>query len=169
MKSRISIYSLLLFFFFFACDRKKPTIVAPKRPKCWEVFIGDYKVYDTSNNLKYTMKIDHKSFVEKTGNVIDSLYINNYGNKFNMRSGYVCPTDSRSILKFWIPFPMFDKTAKRWSLSINDDDASTSIYENQFINDTIVLFYKLDNIAFFYPDSVPYLSENIKEIAVKQK
>jgi hypothetical protein len=75
MKSRISIYSLFFLLFFFACDRKKPTIVTPKRPKCGEVFIGDYKVYDTSNNLKYTMKIDHKSFVEKTGNVIDSLYI----------------------------------------------------------------------------------------------
>ena len=115
------------------------------------------------------MIVSHKNAVQTISgyHIIDSLIINNYGNKFNLNVAYEC-FNFPNILSFGCQFPTYDHNNKRLSLSINNDDPTTTKYENQLKNDTIILYFNMDNIAFYAQDGVPYYSSNIKQIAVKQ-
>lgn len=163
-------FSIILILFFISCHHDKDEVPqpAPPIPACWEKFVADYIVYDTANNITYNMKIEHKDSVQVGYANIDSLIITNYGNMFNLRLGFLCQSDANLLYFSTGVFPNYDHNNKRWAFSINSDDTTTTKYENQLKNDTIILYFKMDNIAFYYYDSVPYYSANIKHIAVKQ-
>ncbi len=168
MKSILK-YVLLFIFFMFIITCKKDehvsTTITP--PPCWQKFVGTYSVKDTANNIGYVMTIAHFSTPNTNGGAEDTLVVTNFANKFDFKYHFTCYSDSN----FWgynPPFPCYDHFNKRWSLSINPDDTITKKYENQLKNDTIILYFNLDNIAFYYPDGVPYYSANQKHIAVKQ-
>jgi len=152
-----------------ACHPSKdetPTPITPV-PPCWEKFVGNYIVHDTANNVIYTMNIAHKDTLQSSGSKLDSLIFTNYGNKFNFRVSFLCQSDA-NVLRFAAGFPEYDHNNKRWAFSVNTDDTTTTKIENQFKNDTIILYYNINNIAFYYNDGVPYYSRNLKHIAVKQ-
>lgn len=151
------------------CRPKKdetPTPIIPP-PPCWAKFVGNYIVHDTANNVIYTMSIAHKDTLQSSGSKIDSLIITNYGNKFNFRVGFLCQSNA-NVLDFGAGFPAYDHNNKRWAFWVNTDDTTTARIENELKNDTIILYFNINNIAFYYNDGVPYYSKNLKHIAIKQ-
>lgn len=168
MKNLFQIIIFVLLSGLSACDKDEPVNPTPTNtPKCWEQLVGNYVVYDTANSITYNMTISHKDSIQSNGSILDSLIITNYANRFNLRVGYGCYTIS-NLLKFVPSYPTYDHGAKRWSLTLNTDDTSTSKYENQLKNDTIILYYKLNNIAFYFADGVPFYAADETHIAVKQ-
>lgn len=168
MKNIFRLFILFSTIFFNGCEKDKPIPSSSTNSStCWEQLVGNYIVYDTANSITYNMSIIHKDSIAPGYEPIDSLIINNYGNRFNLRVSYGCYT-TPNLLKFVAPYPSYDHLGKRWSLWINDDDSVTTKYENQLVNDTIILSFEVDNIAFYFPDGVSYYSANEKHIAVKQ-
>lgn len=162
------VFAILVISCLSCCHPDEPLDPSPgPQPKCWEKFVGNYIVSDTANNITYNMNITHTEYIEPSGNVLDSLIITNYANRFNLKVGFGCRTDP-NILRFSPPYPSKDHWNKRWSFTINTDDSTTSIYENRLTNDTMVLYYRLNNIAFYFSDSVAYYAADEKHIAVKQ-
>ena len=161
---------LILMVLFTNCRHDKHEIAMPIiETPCWQQLVGNYVVYDTTNHINYNMSIIHKDSIQtQLGYAnLDSLIITNYGNRFNLRVGYMC-YNLPNILRAVCGNPVIDHNNKRWSLSIHADDPTTTKIENQLKNDTIILYFNMDNIAYFSTDGVPYFSGDIKHIAVKQ-
>lgn len=167
MKNVFNFLFLVLILALNSCKEDEPITPTPVTPKCWEKFVGDYIVYDTANSLSYNMTITQFSTPNTNGGVEDTLVISNFANKFDFKYHFTCGSNP-NLLGFNPPFPSYDHSNKRWSLTKVDDDSSTAKIENQLKNDTIILYFNLDNIAFYFPDGVPYYSANQKHIAVKQ-
>src|ERR1035437_1706542 len=170
MKTTNNIFVLIfLIMTVTACHHKKDETPAPITPvpPCWEKFVGNYTVHDTANNVIYAMNIAHKDTMQSSGSKLDSLIITNYGNKFNFRVGFLCQSNA-NVLDFGAGFPAYDHNNKRWAFWVNTDDTTTARIENELKNDTIILYFNINNIAFYYNDGVPYYSKNLKHIAIKQ-
>jgi hypothetical protein len=168
MKKAIKYFSVFATVLISSCDSDPEcNPVLPPAPKCWEKFVGDYIVYDTVNNIDYTMNISHFATTNINGGVDDTLVLSNFGNKFDFKYHFTCGAEP-NILLYNAPFPCFDHSNKRWSLTRANDDSATVKVENEILNDTLLLYFRIDNIAFYAADTVPYYSAYLKHIAVKQ-
>jgi hypothetical protein len=145
-------------------------IIPEPTPKVWEKFIGTYNVTKMDNGETYYMSITHLGMdTLDNGAIIDSLLIMNYGDLFeeviyfSSNGGY---SDNR-IIKFPTNWPTIDKFGYRWAFWVNSQDTLTPELENTLVNDTLLLYFTLNNIAFYFEDGVPYYECQCKHLAVK--
>jgi hypothetical protein len=158
---------IFMFFLFSACCEDDPAV---PQEKVWEKFIGTYNVTKLENGDTYQMTISHLGTDTLENQAIrDSLVVYNYGDLFNQiiyYSSNISSIDDR-ILRFPTNWPTDDKHGHRWAFFINAQDTVTEELENTLINDTILLYFKLSNIAFYFEDGVPYYDCDCKHLAVK--
>ncbi len=168
MKKLANISIAFLLIILVACV-KETKVVKPTAPaKQWAKYIGTYDVYDTINHTQWVMNIKHLYAFEQNNGNSDSILLENFANKFNIRYRFGYSTDDYRIgLPFL--FPLKDKLGNSWSFSGNGEDTATAHLENYLKNDSIVLYFKQSNIAFYTNDNVPYYACDCKHIAVKRK
>lgn len=157
-----------------ACKREKPVSPEPlpSLPNYfWTDYIGTYDVYDTLNHTQWVMKIKHIYHSERNNGNEDSVLIENFANKFNIRDSW-SPTFDRKTNKpglfVKIYHPILDNYGYKWHLGGIGDDTNTGIAENVILNDSIILYFRKSNIAFYQADGVPYYDCYCKHIAVKR-
>ncbi len=156
-----------MLFLLSSCCKDDP--IEPDE-RVWEKFIGTYNVTKLENGETYQISISHLGTdTLENGAIVDSLAIVNYASLFDVvkyfssSGGY---EDGR-VLKFSTDFPTIDKDGNRWGFWVNSQDTATSELENTLVNDTILLYFKLNNIAFYFEDGVPYYDCDCKHLAVK--
>jgi len=59
---------------------------------------------------------------------------------------------------------LYDSSGNRWKILYSIDDE----YNNVLENDTLRMFFRKTNIAFYLADGTSYYDEFLKRIAVKQ-
>ena len=153
---------ILLVGVFYSCRKDTPVFPPVTEPEPWEKFIGDYKVYDTTGVFLYDMSISHHStFTYPNLQVVDSLHVDNFGNKFELF------TDP---LVFGLPHidPIEDHDGYNWYFTGIFDDLGTQVKENYWLNDTIIFYYRITNILYYIGEGQPYYLGDHKEITVKQ-
>lgn len=134
----------------------------------FDKFIGNYKVYDTIFNYLHDMSISHFSGINQYGVEVDSLRIINFADSFN----FVIPfqnSQNKNYLDLFYVDTLYSYSGKRFFFWGNSDDLSTpNIIENELVNDTVLLYYSLDNIKYYLYENVPYYQCDCKQFAVKQ-
>jgi hypothetical protein len=169
MKTLFYTFAIVFGVMFIAC-RSEIAPARPQTPKQWEKYIGTYDVYDTSNHTQWVMEIKFLSYSNpvRTNGGNDSLLLKNFANKFDIRYGFEASTDPYRI---GLPFisPLKDKVGHSWAFFGNGEDSATPHLENYLANDSIVLYFKQSNIAFYATDGEPYYECDCKHIAVKRK
>ncbi len=168
-----TIYLVLICVIIVSCNKpKKITPIPPTKSYLWSDYMGTYDVYDTINNTQWVMKMTHIYHSDYNNGNEDSIFIENFANKFNIRYKWH-PTISDKSKKsgFGIgPFhPIYDYSLLRWHLAGWWDDTTTQTEENVLKNDSLTLFFSQSNIAFYQTDGVPYYDCDCKHIAVKRK
>jgi hypothetical protein len=160
----------LLFLLMISCSKEVTQIITPiETPKEWEKFIGTYKVYDTLGSYLYEMEIKHYSaYQDANGNPFDSLYIKNFADKFDIKFSFREKTD-KNVFTSVFTDSIVDQNGKTWGLWHTGDDYSTPIRENKLFNDTIILYFTMDNIKYYIYESQPYFSCDCKQVAIKTK
>jgi hypothetical protein len=153
-----------------SCRKDPPVPDPPDPPFVWERFIGDYKVYDSTGFYIYDMSILHDTSWRLTPDYqwIDSLKITNFNGRIDVKFRFLQGTDP-NYLSLGIHHPIFDYDGYSWHVSGKGDDPNTVIKENTLINDTIILYFQMSNIAFCQAEGVPCYHIIEKQIAVKQK
>jgi hypothetical protein len=172
---RFIIIILAIFLFFLGCSKEKEIIpvTPPQIPEQWEKYIGDYQVYDTIGNYMYNMYIKHTSFQQSPQyEPIDTLIIMNFADTFDLRfqyiPNYIDLTLSKEFLNIQVHDSLVDYNGKMWFLSTLGDDSTTEKDENVLKNDTIIFYFKMDNIKFYINEAQPYYYCECKHVAVKQ-
>jgi hypothetical protein len=166
MKHLLIISSLVFTFGIFSCTKDKTPVPPVYLPEQWEKFIGDYKVYDTVGNYLYDFNIKHTfKGLNIYGIERDSLVIENFNQKLDLRFEFQEMLEA-NFLEIGVHHPVYDSQGKRWHISKNYD--SNNIHYNFLINDTLILYFTMSNIAFYIPDAVPYYDCECKQVAVKQ-
>ena len=161
--SRSSLF-ILLFFTLGLTSCRKDNVPEPIPLTKWEKIAGTYKVYDTTGVFLYEMEIKHNLGVNQFGLTVDSLIFKNFDGGFNFSQYQNNASNSpETFMDIGVHNPITDTFGKRWYLFVPTD---TNF--NTLINDTIILRFEKDNILYYLEDLVPYYSEYIKQIAVKQ-
>ena len=160
----------------YSCKKNIKPAVATTPPlvpyNMWSSYMGTYDVYDTINHTQWVMKMTHLYHFDQNNGNNDSVLIENFANKFNIRYRWMSLYDkSKNIIAFGIgPFhPIKDFSNYSWHLGGWWDDTTTTTIENVLQHDSLTLFFKLSNIAFYSADAVPYYDCDCKHIAVKRK
>lgn len=169
MKKYIAIVIVILLNLNSCC--KKTKVIPPEAtipPKQWERYIGVYDVYDTVNNAQWVMEIKHLAYRDQNNGNSDSVLLQNFANRFDIRYEFRYSTDPDRIGLPFI-FPLKDKLGYSWSFSGSGEDFSTPYLENHFSNDSIILYFDQSNIAFYQTEGVPYYDCKCKHIAVKRR
>ena len=154
--------------FVFSCKKEIKTDETITPAPKWERFVGDYNVYDTSSSYLYSMSISHFSGVNKFGAIVDTLFFQNFIDKFDLEVEFYENTLNKNTLNYGFYDSVPDKRGKHWFIGSEFDDLSTFKVENTLINDTIILYYKLTNIKYYFDEGEPYYFCECKQIAVKQ-
>lgn len=166
-----SIVAIATVLLFFSCEKEivKPIEQAPQDIRKWERFVGQYNVYSTQSHLfLYSMEIKG---MKNADSMFDTLCFYNYADRFNFlkKWSYTHMGDSIPLLLIGVHHPITDYNGQSWHLSSLISNAETEIKENTMVNDTLYLYHKLSNAAFYLQDGVPYFHEEVLEMAVKQK
>ena len=139
----------------------------------WEVkFLkvsGNYKVYDTLFNYLYDMEIVHERTIDSNGFPWDTLLYNNFNNAFNLRAHQMMneswPTNWPEMrVKIGSYHPTVDFNGHSWQLYGFEE----LLTDNVWNNDTINIHFKMNNIAYWPTDLVPYYECDCRQIAVRQ-
>lgn len=169
MKNPLKLILLVTICAFSSCDKDDDSVcVSEPEKEQWERFVGDYLVYDTLGNFSHEMSISH-FYSDSEGNGVgtDSVLIENYADKFNLRFKFNYTTD-RNYLSI-PPFnPIQDYDGFSWYYWSNNEIPDNSYQDNYKSNDTIYLSYTLDNTPYWVQDGVEFYSCECREIAVKQ-
>ena len=103
---------------------------------------------------------------------IDTLIIMNFADTFDLRfqyiPNYIDLTLSKEFLNIQVHDSLVDYNGKMWFLSTLGDDSTTEKDENVLKNDTIIFYFKMDNIKFYINEAQPYYYCECKHVAVKQ-
>lgn len=122
-------------------------------------FVGVYDVYDTLGVFQYSMEISLHP-----GTTIDSLYIHNWGDAFDV----YCQQDAGNYsdrLNFGLYFGIVDYDGHHWALYEEYDE---TFQQSLLRNDTLHMAYLKNNIAFYVDDGVPYFNRSYREYGVKR-
>jgi hypothetical protein len=144
-----------------------PEPLPPLPAKQWQKYIGMYDVFDTTNHMQWIMEI---KFISSSGHIDgqnDSLLLQNFANKFDIRYAFGASLDPDRLRLPFI-FPLKDKHGYSWAFSGNGEDTTTTHLENYYQHDSIVMYFKQSNIAFYQADGVSYYECDCKHIAVKR-
>jgi hypothetical protein len=139
--------------------RKDPEPPQPTETDNRNQFVGTYKVYDTTGIYLYDLEIQKAGNAER-----DSLMLMNFAGRFNLRiihESYY----AGNYINIGINHPIKDFDDKSWHLSRKTGNPE---YENNLIQDTIVFYFTMTNIAFYINEGVPYYNCECKHVAVKQ-
>jgi hypothetical protein len=144
-----------------ACGKEKHECPSPSTSPVdgRNQFVGQYKVYNTSGTFLYHMEI-----LKATDLGRDSLFVVNWGNKFNLYIRHE-DGDQTNYLNYNPPFPSIDHQGHRWAFVQDLDPAFQS---NLLLNDTLRMSYRISNIAFYAQDGVPFFDSTYREYGVKQ-
>ncbi len=160
-----------LFYFFsvflISCSKDKiPKIDSPQTEQ-WMKYIGNYKVYDTLGTFLYDAEIIHFSSFNEFGVEVDSIVIQNFADKMNLKFEYSFKeNDYYFDLRFHDS--VSDYYGKSWHISRISDDPITPIVENELHDDSMVLYFKMTNLPYYIYESVPYFDCNCKHVYKKQ-
>ena len=154
-----------------SCRKDPPVPDPPDPPFVWERFIGDYKVYDSTGFYIYDMSILHDIVWQPSPDVqrIDTLKIVNFNGKLDLRFRFMETTNEPNYLNIGIHHPVLDHDGYSWHVSRKSNDPHDPVKVNTLINDTIILYFQMSNIAFCQAEGVPCYHIIEKQIAVKQK
>jgi len=130
-------------------------------------------VYDTLGNYMYDMSISHSQSIALSGyQPNDSLTITNFADTFDLRfpfvPNYTDLTFSQEFLNIQFHDSLKDYNNKMWWVGSEFFDATTTTKENSLINDTMVMYFVMDNIKFYINEAQPYFRCECKQVAVKQ-
>lgn len=156
-----------------SCKREKPPIPDPIAPtECWDKFIGDYIVYDTTSGTSWIMTINHIIDTNFAGYLSDFLVINNFNNEFDLNYQFSCCSPNIPWLEYtclsYDMHPCINYSNNRYNIHDYYDDTLTSYIENRLLNDTIILYFRKENTLYWMSDGVIYEDNYYKHIAVKQ-
>ena len=172
MNSSYKIIGLCCLLIMAGCRNKpvSPEDLPPFPGYFWADYIGTYDVYDTISHTQWVMKIKHISQRKQNNGNSDSIYVENFANKINVR--FIWPAirtvSNRPAFGLGIFHPIKDKNNFNWHLGCAWDDSSTLKEENVLKNDSMTIYFTLSNIAFYQADGVPYYDCDCKHIAVKR-
>lgn len=162
------VYIILASLLMIACKKDEKSVTARAPQKQWQKYIGVYDVYDTANHTQWVMEIKHLAYSSYNNGESDSILLQNFANNFDIRYTFKPCTDPNRIGLPFI-FPLKDKTGFSWAFFGDGEDPTTSYLENYYRNDSIILYFKQSNIAFYPTEGVPYYACDCKHIAVKRK
>jgi len=161
---------IVLILFLLSCSKEKELIPnePPIAPEQWEKFAGNYKIYDTLGVYLYDLDMIHYfSGKNVYGNDVDSLILQNFADTFDVKYEFRNFTEPNNF-DFGFHDSIVDRNNKTWGLWSLSDDLTTTARENYLINDTIILYFKMDNIKYYIPEAQPYYRCECKHVAVKQ-
>jgi len=132
----------------------------------WEKFVGVYQVYDTLGQFLYHMDIeDYGDSLFSSGTSLRRLRFTNFADTFDFELLYSPINNNPYKLDIGFHDSISDQNHKSWHLSRKTGDPN---YHNNLLNDTIVFYFKMTNIAYYINEAVPYYSCECKHVAVKQ-
>jgi hypothetical protein len=168
-RNKIKILGLLLFL-VIACSCKKEKVPITEKPeeKPWEKFVGNYKVYDTLGVYLFDATISHFAFTKPSGVIVDSLIINNFADSFNLKIRFKL-NKIPSFFDIGFSQPALDYLNNPWNVTTYLDDSLTPILENNLVNDTMILYFRMTNITYYDNISTFYYWCDCKHVYVKQK
>lgn len=173
------IFNIMKHFFFIlslfafitlSCSKEKEQIepIEVNIPEQYERFIGNYKVYDTLGVFMYDMSIIHNSkVIYPNGQRSDTITIQNFADTFDVKYEFRNTIDKNGF-DFGFHDSIVDYNNKSWGLWSLSDDTTSIVKENQLLNDTMVMYFKMDNIKYYMQEAQPYYMCECKHVAVKQ-
>jgi hypothetical protein len=169
MNSKYKIITGLYCLLIMAACRNKPVSPEPLPAfpnYFWANYMGTYDVYDTVNHTQWVMKISHIYHSEYNQGNEDSVLIENFANRFNMRYKWRASMNyNKPILNIGVFHPIIDRYNLSWHISTL---SHPTLHVNLLQNDSMLLYFKQSNIAFYQADAVPYYACDCKHIAVKR-
>jgi hypothetical protein len=160
---------ILLIIFLLSCSKKElistESLIIPEQ---WEKFIGNYRVYDTIGSYMFDINISHYIGISATsGNPLDSMLIQNFADTFDLRFQF-SNSPLGNYLNIGFNDSVVDYNNKAWFVGSLFDDTNTVAKENTLVNDTMIMYFELDNILHYIPQAQPYYRCECKHVAVKQ-
>ena len=166
---RVRIFYLLLSVFTVFLSSCNEDPIEPEE-RIWDKFIGTYNVTKLENGDSYQMTISHiGSEVLENEAILDSLQVVNYGDLFDLVI-YFGSNGGYSDERVFIPIggnPISDKFDERWAFWVNAPDTTTEELENTLVDDTMLLYFGINNVAYYIDDGVPFYECECKPLAVK--
>ena len=168
---RLSIFLIVCTTCLLSCRKTKiyPAPLPPLPLYAWTDYLGTYDVYDTANHTQWVMKIKHLKHSDFNQGNNDSILIENFANRFTIRDKWHPAYDfeiKKWGFRLYVYHPIIDQYSYNWHLS--GGVASSGMYDNILHNDSVTLYFKQSNIAFYQADGVPYYECDCKHIAVKR-
>jgi hypothetical protein len=169
-RNKIKILGLLLFL-VIACSCKKEKVPVPDEPEVqeWEKFVGSYKVFDTLGIYLFDASISHFSGINQYGVMVDSIRIKNFADTLDLKFQFIEDTYNKAIMNIGFSQPAYDKLNNPWNITTNMQDTLTLILENNLVNDTMILYFRMTNITYYDNISTFYYWCDCKHVYVKQK
>jgi len=158
---------LFLILLATACTKDKapiPSTPVSSTPSKWELIPGNYKVYDTVGVFLYDMEIAHSVGTSMSGNSLDSLIFTNFDGNFNFSALQSMNFLSPNNITIYHHIELHDSIDNRWNIY---DLGSDNTYNN-YRNDSIVLYFRKQNMPYWLNDGTTYYNGKRKHIAVKQ-
>ena len=172
MKYLLAILSIVL---IFSCSKEKQVIPTPDGTANGRIFkyLGDYKVYDTNGVYMYDMNISFfQTDIGPNYQPIDSIIIKNFADTFDLSFQftpyYTDASYETEFLNIGFHDSIVDYNNKAWWVGSLFFDTTTTVKENALINDTMVMYFKMDNIKYYIQEAQPYYMCECKHVAVKQ-
>jgi len=136
---------------------KTSTLPIDKR----DLFVGTYKVISETPNYSFTCsKFDT---LNQTW-----LRFNNVCNLFNMEfNEFQNVGDINQLTGVPVFFPIRDKYNNRWSFGLYANDTIRNV--NRIVNDTLRLYYGIQNTPWYGEDDTTYFNQKILMVAVREQ
>ncbi|OFZ01350.1 MAG: hypothetical protein A3K10_00110 [Bacteroidetes bacterium RIFCSPLOWO2_12_FULL_31_6] len=160
---------ILLIFILLSCSKENKTLPSiPYIPEQWERFSGNYKVYDTLGNYRYEMNMIHYFSGDNIyGNDVDTMILQNFADTFDLKYEFRETVDD-NVFSIGIFDSIVDKNNKSWLLAGLGYNPNATTKENYLFNDTLILYFEMDNIKYYINEAQPYFFCKCKQVAVKQ-
>lgn len=146
-----------------SCKKKQQSEPTPILTK-WDMVPGHYKVYDSTGVFIYEMEIIHTSGINEYGGTNDTLQFIDFDGQFNLTIGQSNFSNFPDMVSTGSQTAIVDTNGNHWDLYCYSPDY---VYNN-FRNDTIVFYFRKQNMPYWWNDATPYFNEKLKHIAVKQ-
>jgi hypothetical protein len=158
----------LLTILCFSCKKEKVPVPDEQKEKQWEKFVGSYKVYDTFGVYLFDASISHFSKINQYGGLVDSIITKNFADIMDLKFQFSY-FKIQTIFDIGFSQPAYDKLNNPWNITTNMQDTLTPILENNLVNDTMILYFRMTNITYYDNISTFYYWCDCKHVYVKQK
>ncbi len=148
-----------------SCAKDKTPIPVASEPEIdsRDIFLGDYKVYNSNGNHLYDIRITKNNVEGNCTGPCDSLFIENFAGKFDV--GFWNSRYNTDYNYFSFQYDSItDYDGYSWSVFVSGDET----YNAYPKNDTILLKFQLSNIQYYLQEGQLYFDCVCEHIAVKQ-